>query len=172
MEKKPGSGKPSHVVNKFLYQLSGRAVRFHPSKPQNPRLTSLVRTNRTADAAMPAAGGILQIAPRRGRRRIIQDPSSVSTPNTTRFWGISHTVAAVISAPPAKTVRPRRSFRPAALRQKLRQQEETVARLKEGESELKALREWKKSTVSTLKKLQARVEKEITRAQEKRNALP
>lgn len=59
-----------------------------------------------------------------------------------------------------------------ALRQKLRQQEETVARLKESESELKALREWKKSTVSTLKKLQARVEKEITRAQEKRNALP
>ena len=60
----------------------------------------------------------------------------------------------------------------AALRQKLRQQEETVARLKESESELKALREWKKSTVSTLKKLQSRVEKEITRAQEKRNALP
>ena len=60
----------------------------------------------------------------------------------------------------------------AALRQKLRQQEETVSRLKESESELKALREWKKSTVSTLKKLQARVEKEITRAQEKRNALP
>lgn len=60
----------------------------------------------------------------------------------------------------------------AALRQKLRQQEETVARLKESESELKALREWKKSTVSTLKKLQARVEKEITRAQERRNALP
>ena len=60
----------------------------------------------------------------------------------------------------------------AALRQKLRQQEETVARLKESESELKALREWKKSTVSTLKKLQARVEKEITRAQEQRNALP
>ena len=60
----------------------------------------------------------------------------------------------------------------AALRQKLRQQEETVARLKESESELKALREWKKSTVSTLKKLQARVEKEITRAQDKRNALP
>ena len=60
----------------------------------------------------------------------------------------------------------------AALRQKLRQQEETVAHLKESESELKAVREWKKSTVSTLKKLQARVEKEITRAQEKRNALP
>ena len=60
----------------------------------------------------------------------------------------------------------------AALRQKLRQQEETVARLKESESELKALRAWKKNTVSTLKKLQARVEKEITRAQEKRNALP
>ena len=60
----------------------------------------------------------------------------------------------------------------AALRLKLRQQEETVARLKESESELKALREWKKSTVSTLKKLQARGEKEITRAQEKRNALP
>lgn len=60
----------------------------------------------------------------------------------------------------------------AALRQKLRQQEETVVRLKESESELKSLREWKKSTVSTLKKLQARVEKEITRAQEKRNALP
>lgn len=59
----------------------------------------------------------------------------------------------------------------AALRQKLRQQEEQIARLKETESELKTLREWKKNTVSALKKLQARIDKEIARAQEKQNTL-
>ena len=54
----------------------------------------------------------------------------------------------------------------AALRQKIRQQEEHLQRLKESESELKALREWKKNAVSVLKKLEARLDKEIARAQE------
>ncbi len=54
----------------------------------------------------------------------------------------------------------------AALRQKLRLQEEHIARLKESESELKALREWKKNTVSVLKKLETRLDKEIARAQQ------
>lgn len=54
----------------------------------------------------------------------------------------------------------------AALRQKIRQQEEYLQRLKESESELKALREWKKNAVSVLKKLEARLDKEIARAQE------
>lgn len=58
-----------------------------------------------------------------------------------------------------------------SLRQKLRQQEEQIARLKETESELKTLREWKKNTVSALKKLQARVDKEIAHAREKQNTL-
>lgn len=59
----------------------------------------------------------------------------------------------------------------AALRQKLRLQEETVARLKENEKELKALREWKRNTVSVLKKLETRLEKEITRANEEKDDL-
>lgn len=54
----------------------------------------------------------------------------------------------------------------AALRQKIRLQEEHIARLKESESELKALREWKKNTVSVLKKLETRIDKEIARAQQ------
>lgn len=54
----------------------------------------------------------------------------------------------------------------AALRQKIRLQEEQIAKLKESESELKALREWKKNTVSVLKKLETRIDKEIARAQQ------
>ena len=53
-----------------------------------------------------------------------------------------------------------------SLRQKLRSQEATIARLKESETELKSLREWKRNTVSALKKLETRIDKEISRAQE------
>ncbi len=56
----------------------------------------------------------------------------------------------------------------AALRQKIRQQEEHLQRLKETENELKALREWKKNVVSVLKKLEARLDKEIARAQQQK----
>ncbi len=53
----------------------------------------------------------------------------------------------------------------ALLRHKIRQQEEQLQRFKQNESELKSLREWKKNTVSVLRKLEARVDKEIARAQ-------
>ena len=56
----------------------------------------------------------------------------------------------------------------SSLRQKIRQQEEHLQRLKEAESELKALREWKKNTISVLKKLEARLDKEIARAQQQK----
>lgn len=52
-----------------------------------------------------------------------------------------------------------------AARQKIRQQEDLIARLKANEAELKSLREWKKNTVSTLKKLENRIDKEIAKAQ-------
>lgn len=52
-------------------------------------------------------------------------------------------------------------------RQKIRQQEDTIARLRQNESELKSLREWKRSTVSVLKKLEARIDKELTKTNTK-----
>ena len=52
-----------------------------------------------------------------------------------------------------------------AARQKIRQQEDLIARLRANEAELKSLREWKKNTVSTLKKLENRIDKEIAKAQ-------
>lgn len=58
-----------------------------------------------------------------------------------------------------------------AARQKIRQQEDLIARLRSGEAELKSLREWKKNTVSALKKLETRIEKEIAKATEKQNEL-
>ena len=54
----------------------------------------------------------------------------------------------------------------AAARQKIRTQETLIARLRENEAELKALREWKKNTVSVLKKLEARIDKEINKTTE------
>lgn len=59
----------------------------------------------------------------------------------------------------------------AALRQKVRLQEETILRLKESEAELKALREWKKNAVNTLRKLETRIDKEMAKAQEQQNWL-
>lgn len=52
-----------------------------------------------------------------------------------------------------------------AARQKIRQQEDLIARLRANEAELKSLREWKKNTVSTLKKLENRIDKEIAKVQ-------
>ena len=51
-------------------------------------------------------------------------------------------------------------------RQKIRQQEETIARLRQSEAELKTLREWKRNTVSTLKKLETRIDKELSKSKE------
>lgn len=59
----------------------------------------------------------------------------------------------------------------AALRQKVRLQEDTILRLKESEAELKALREWKKNAVNTLRKLETRIDKELAKAQEQQNWL-
>lgn len=59
----------------------------------------------------------------------------------------------------------------ASLRQKVRLQEDTITRLKESEAELKSLREWKRNTVSALKKLETRIDKEIARAQEEEKNL-
>ena len=59
----------------------------------------------------------------------------------------------------------------ASLRQKVRLQEDTIARLKESETELRSLREWKRNTVSALKKLETRIDKEIARAQEEEKNL-
>lgn len=55
-------------------------------------------------------------------------------------------------------------------RQKIRLQQDTIARLKEHEAELKALREWKKNTLGTLKKLEARLDKEITKARQQQDS--
>ena len=51
----------------------------------------------------------------------------------------------------------------SAARQKIRLQENIIARLRESENELKNLREWKKNTISVLKKLESRIEKEINK---------
>ncbi len=59
----------------------------------------------------------------------------------------------------------------AALRQRIRQLEEASAKLRETESELKTLREWKRNTQTVLKRLAARLDKEIQKAQEKRNEI-
>lgn len=59
----------------------------------------------------------------------------------------------------------------AALRQRVRQLEESAAKLREAESELKILREWKRNTQTVLKRLAARVDKEIQKAQEKRDEI-
>ncbi|MBR3899580.1 MAG: hypothetical protein IKJ44_04835 [Elusimicrobiaceae bacterium] len=58
-----------------------------------------------------------------------------------------------------------------SLRQKVRLQEDNIARLKENEVELKALRDWKKNTISALKKLEGRIDKELARAKEEENNL-
>ncbi len=49
-------------------------------------------------------------------------------------------------------------------RQKIRQQEDTIGRLRQSEAELKNLREWKRNTVSTLKKLETRIDKELAKS--------
>lgn len=58
-----------------------------------------------------------------------------------------------------------------AARQKIRAQENIILRLRESESELKNLREWKKNTVNILKKLETRIEKEINKSTEDQNEL-
>ena len=54
----------------------------------------------------------------------------------------------------------------AALKAKVRTLEENVDKLKSTESELRALKEWKRNTQAVLKRLSAKLDKEIAKAQE------
>ena len=53
-----------------------------------------------------------------------------------------------------------------ALKNRLRVLEEQVEKLKSAEAEMRTLKEWKKNTQSVLKRLAAKVEKEIAKAKE------
>lgn len=54
----------------------------------------------------------------------------------------------------------------AALKAKVRTLEDSVEKLKATESELRTLREWKRNTQAVLKRLSAKLDKEIAKAQE------
>ena len=58
----------------------------------------------------------------------------------------------------------------AALRQKVRQLEETLDKLRAAEADAKALREWKRATQQTLKRLLVKVDKEIQKSLQDENA--
>ena len=58
----------------------------------------------------------------------------------------------------------------AALRQKVRQLEETLDKLRAAEADAKVLREWKRATQQTLKRLLAKVDKEIQKSRQDENA--
>ena len=54
----------------------------------------------------------------------------------------------------------------AALKTKVRTLEDNVEKLKTAESELRALKEWKRNTQAVLKRLSAKLDKEIAKAQD------
>lgn len=53
-----------------------------------------------------------------------------------------------------------------ALKAKVRTLEDNVEKLKTAESELRALKEWKRNTQAVLKRLSAKLDKEIAKAQD------
>ena len=57
-----------------------------------------------------------------------------------------------------------------ALRQKIRQLEESLDKLRMVETEVKTLREWKRTTQQTLKRLLVKVDKEIQKSRQDENA--
>lgn len=57
-----------------------------------------------------------------------------------------------------------------ALHQKVRQLEETLDKLRTVETEVKTLREWKRTTQQTLKRLLVKVDKEIQKSRQDENA--
>lgn len=57
-----------------------------------------------------------------------------------------------------------------ALRQKVRQLEENLDKLRTVETEVKTLREWKRTTQQTLKRLLVKVDKEIQKSRQDENA--
>lgn len=59
----------------------------------------------------------------------------------------------------------------AALKQRVRVLEEGVEKLKKTEAELRALKEWKKNTQTVLRRVAAKLDKEIARAQEEENKI-
>lgn len=59
----------------------------------------------------------------------------------------------------------------AALKQRLRILEEGVEKLKKTEAELRALKEWKKNTQAVLRRLSARIDKELEKAKQEENKI-
>ena len=59
----------------------------------------------------------------------------------------------------------------AALKQRMRTLEEGVEKLKAVETELRALKEWKKNAQTVLRRVSAKLDKEIARAQEEENKI-
>ena len=57
-----------------------------------------------------------------------------------------------------------------ALHQKVRQLEENLDKLRTVETEVKTLREWKRTTQQTLKRLLIKVDKEIQKSRQDENA--
>lgn len=57
-----------------------------------------------------------------------------------------------------------------ALHQKVRQLEENLDKLRMVETEVKTLREWKRTTQQTLKRLLVKVDKEIQKSRQDENA--
>lgn len=57
-----------------------------------------------------------------------------------------------------------------ALRQKVRQLEESLDKLRTVEADAKALREWKRTTQQTLKRMLVKVDKEIQKSRQDENA--
>ena len=59
----------------------------------------------------------------------------------------------------------------AALKQRMRVLEENTIKLKEVEASLKELKEWKKNAQIVLRRVHARLEKEIEKAREEENKI-
>ena len=59
----------------------------------------------------------------------------------------------------------------AALKQRVRTLEEGIEKLKAAETELRALKEWKKNAQTVLRRVSAKLDKEIIRAQEEENKI-
>lgn len=59
----------------------------------------------------------------------------------------------------------------ASLKNRLRVLEESNFQLKELQHELRALKEWKKNTQAVLRRLAARVDKELEKAKEEQNKI-
>lgn len=59
----------------------------------------------------------------------------------------------------------------AALKNRVRQLEDAADRLKEAEAETRALRDWKKNAQTVLKRVAAKIDKELAKAQERKDKI-